>query len=1135
MNYANRSKRIQIEALEQLKIYHHICSLYETKEDQFSIIVPLIKIGLERGEKCIYVVNDNTVHEVQDAMQTGGIDTDSALKSGSLSILNGQEFFLHQDPFEPDWTIQFLKETIDLAKSEGFNALRLTAEMTWLFGVEKGTQSLSDYEFKMNSFFHENDIVMICQYNLMQFLPETILNIIRIHPVIAYGGVVCKNFYYVPHDEYLKSDQTSLEIEHLLDNLRNNKQRELDLIESEERFKASEKKIRAWLEYSPVCTKIVDLDFNLQYMSSAGVKGLKIEDITQFYGKPYPFDFYPESFRNLMNNNLEKVKETGDVVTQEAPVFDIKGNELWFHSTLVPVNDDEGRIDYIIIVSVDTTERKKTEKLLKESEKKTLLLLNSTGEAIYGLDLEGKCTFCNPSCLRLLGYEDENQLLSKNMHDLIHHTRKDGTPYPEEECCIYQAFREGKGTHVDDEVLWRADGTSFAAEYRSFPIFHEGETVGSVVSFVDITERKKAEELKNLHTNMLELNAEIGVASTRRNTMRLMLQEFTEILVKRLDVAFARIWTLNKQENMLKLQASAGMYTHIDGDHSRVPVGSFKIGLIAKECKPHITNDVINDKRISNPEWAKREGMVAFAGHPLIVEGHVVGVMAMFAHKQLNISIINSLVMVADKIATAIVRKHAEEEVKSLSKFPSENPNPVLRVGGNGTILFANNASSILLDNWDTQTGQSAPEDWHKHVLDVLRSGTSNSYEVKCNDFIFSIMLAPIVEEGYVNFYCRDITERKKMEEALLQSEKLKSIGTITSGVAHEFNNILAIISGNAQLLEGSRKDDKELIDAIRTIKRATNDGAEISRRMLKFAKIDKDTSGFVPFDINELINQAIDFTMPRWKNIAQAKGINYHVDTEGMKRVPSVLCNSTELREVFVNIINNALDAMPDDGRITFRTWSGEDTVFISISDTGEGMSEEVRKNIFDPFFTTKIAVGTGLGMSTAYSIVTRHGGKIEVESEVGKGSTFNLQFPAAAKADSPKESSEQKQEIKSKELRILVVDDEEEICNILDKFFSKKGHMVRTVDNGREAIILAKATDYDLVLCDLSMPDVYGYDVIRALDKLEKRPKIGIITGWGDKLKPIDDEELKVDFIIKKPFDFLELARHINDLLKN
>ena len=421
-----------------------------------------------------------------------------------------------------------------------------------------------------------------------------------------------------------------------------------------------------------------------------------------------------------------------------------------------------------------------------------------------------------------------------------------------------------------------------------------------------------------------------------------------------------------------------------------------------------------------------------------------------------------------------------------------------------------------------------------------------------------SLTAQKIEEEKYLfTAVIRDLTERKKMEEALLQSEKLKSIGTITSGVAHEFNNILAIISGNAQLLEASYKDHEELTKALRTIKRATNDGAEISRRMLKFTRTAKDTAGFEPFDINELINQAIDFTKPRWKNMAQAKGINYCMDTEGMKRVPSILCNHTELREVFVNIINNALDAMPDGGTITvatrcvrskelgveskkenaskLKTQNSElkgDFVEITFADNGEGMSEEVKKNIFDPFFTTKGVVGTGLGMSTAYGIVTGHGGKIEVESEVGRGSTFTLQFPADTKTDSPKESSEPEQEIMNKCLRILVVDDEEEICNILDKFFSKKGHMVRTVDNGREAIILTKVTDYDLVLCDMAMPEVFGYDVIKTLNKLEKRPKIGIITGWGDKLMPPEEEGLKVDFIIRKPFDFSELTKHINEL---
>ena len=139
--------------------------------------------------------------------------------------------------------------------------------------------------------------------------------------------------------------------------------------QAEEKLKDSEKRSRAWLEYSPACTKIVDLDFNLQYMSTAGIEGLKIDDVTQFYGKPFPFDLYPESFRNSITKNLERVKETGEVITQETSVLDTEGNELWYHTTFVPVNDDEGRIDYIMVVSIDTTERKQAEEKMRDLAK----------------------------------------------------------------------------------------------------------------------------------------------------------------------------------------------------------------------------------------------------------------------------------------------------------------------------------------------------------------------------------------------------------------------------------------------------------------------------------------------------------------------------------------------------------------------------------------------------------------------------------------------------------------------------------------------------------------------------------------------------------------------------------------------
>ena len=398
-----------------------------------------------------------------------------------------------------------------------------------------------------------------------------------------------------------------------------------------------------------------------------------------------------------------------------------------------------------------------------------------------------------------------------------------------------------------------------------------------------------------------------------------------------------------------------------------------------------------------------------------------------------------------------------------------------------------------------------------------------------------------------------DISERKKMEEALIQSEKLKSIGTISAGVAHEFNNILAIIYGKTQILEMNYKENKELADELGIIMKAARDGSEISKRMLKLTKTEKDFTEFEHYYIGDLLKQAIEFTMPRWKNEAQANGINYIFDKEGIKDTPATLCCPTELREVFTNLISNSLDAMPDGGTITVKAryvQSGEiiekkskfpgpklnsDYVEVIFADTGKGMTEEVMKNIFNPFFTTKGSEGTGLGMSTAFGIITGHGGKVEVNSMIGKGSTFTIQLPITMKVADHIDAHVQEQDERSECRSILLVDDEEAICNVLNDLLSHDGHKVKIVNDGADAIDLIKREKFDLVLCDLAMPNISGYDVIRCLNELQNRPKIGIISGWSNRLKPIDEEGVNVDFIAKKPFNLSELKKFINEAFRD
>jgi len=205
-----------------------------------------------------------------------------------------------------------------------------------------------------------------------------------------------------------------------------------------------------------------------------------------------------------------------DQVTPENPATRISyrmlrpdGSVVWLEKSARGFFDEQGKLVRMIGMVVDITERKRAEAAKRESEDRLQLLLDSTAEAIYGNDLEGRCTFCNPACLRALGYERVDELLGKNMHDLIHHTRSDGSLLPVEECRIFRAFRTGEGVHVDDEVLWRANRTSFPAEYWSYPQRRGQEIVGAVVTFVDITERKLAEAaLANVSRRLIEAHEE---------------------------------------------------------------------------------------------------------------------------------------------------------------------------------------------------------------------------------------------------------------------------------------------------------------------------------------------------------------------------------------------------------------------------------------------------------------------------------------------------------------------------------------------------------------------------------------------------------------------------------------------------
>ena len=236
-------------------------------------------------------------------------------------------------------------------------------------------------------------------------------------------------------------------------------------------------------------------DGNVIEINRTALEFIQVE-ASMVLGKPFwesPWWTHsPEQQRRLKNAIKRAAQGESVRIETSHPASD--GGIRIIDFSLKPVKDEKGRVFLLVPEGRDITKQKQAEAALRSSEAQVRLLLNSIAEGIYGLDLEGKCTFCNPASLRFLGYRREDDLLGKNIHALIHHTRSDGAPYPEGECRACRAFRKGGGSHVRDEVFWRADGTSFPVEYRSHPVREGDRTVGAVVTFLDITERKRAEQ-----------------------------------------------------------------------------------------------------------------------------------------------------------------------------------------------------------------------------------------------------------------------------------------------------------------------------------------------------------------------------------------------------------------------------------------------------------------------------------------------------------------------------------------------------------------------------------------------------------------------------------------------------------------
>jgi signal transduction histidine kinase len=427
------------------------------------------------------------------------------------------------------------------------------------------------------------------------------------------------------------------------------------------------------------------------------------------------------------------------------------------------------------------------------------------------------------------------------------------------------------------------------------------------------------------------------------------LNKVAEALVQHLDVAFVRIWTLNDAENVLELQASAGMYTRIDGSHSRVPVGKLKIGLIAEERKPHFTNAVIGDPLVNDQEWAKRERMVAFAGHPLTIEDKLVGVMAMFSRKPITDITLKALASVSNEIAIGIERKLAEEELKKhrdhLEELVKERT------------VELNNKNEELTEN--------------------------------------KLALISLVEE--LNRATEELIKAKDRAEA---ADRLKSIFLAT--MSHELRTPLnSIIGFTGILLQGfSGPLNDEQNKQLEMVKNSGNHLLSLINDVLDISKIEAGQLkiDIAPFDMSKSIETVVQIVTP----LARTKELALHVEITSKLGV--IVSDKRRVEQILLNLLSNAIK-FTEKGEVKVECQVSGGQVITRVIDTGIGIKPENMDRLFKPFIQLETGLarrfeGTGLGLSISKRLVEMLGGTIRVESEIGKGSVFTFTLPLKREA---------------------------------------------------------------------------------------------------------------------------------------
>jgi PAS domain S-box-containing protein len=840
------------------------------------------------------------------------------------------------------------------------------------------------------------------------------------------------------------------------------------------------------------------------------------------------------------------------------------GSYIYADVSVTLLRDDNNKPLHFITTVIDITARKHAEEALIESSRKLSEVQKMAQLGNWIWDVRTGKVEWSEEVFNIFRLDPEE--FTPHIDSIL-----ELSPWPEDHERDKELIRRAMESHEKGNYEQRFLRPDKSVGYYFSTFQGKYDDAGNLICIIgtvqDITERKLSEE------NILKLNRTYAVLSNinelivRERDRQKLFEGACKIAVD--DGKFLMSWigmVDEGAENFRPVASAGAVNGYLERLHmtaSEIQKGKGPTRVALREGRTVVCNDIEHDEcMIPWRDQALAGGYKSMAAFPLNDSSNTIGTINFYSSEVqfFDKEEIRFLEELAMDVSFALKTMAAEENIRKLSSAVEQSGSSVTIANLNGDIEYVNpkfveltgfSAQEVIGKNPRILKSGETSDEEYKNLWNTITSGKvwrGEFHNRKKNGELYweSATISPIKDaDGKITHFIavkEDVTQQKVLSEELRQVQRLEGLGTLAGGIAHDFNNILGIILAYNSNIKKFKNDSKKMDLATETIAKAVNRGKTLVQQVLTFAR--KTDTAFGAVNVNDVVMEIMTMIFEMFPKTVTC---SQNFDTS----IPYINADRSQLHQVLMNLCVNARDAMPNGGVLSISTRMvsvanlryqhpdalGSSYVCIEVSDTGEGMTDEVRKRIFEPFYTTKgIGKGTGLGLSVTFGVIQSHKGFIDVESEPGKGTTFYLYLPASQPVTPIKETEEiTLDKIQGGTETLLVVEDEEMLLMSLQMMLVDKGYNVLTAGDGLKALKMyqEKENDIALVLTDLGLPNMTGLEVCQRIKKMNPKQHIILASGYLDPEMKAEFLKIGIERFLYKPYDLTKVLKMVREVL--